>query len=102
MENRLLKEVDYESAGRPFESGWARHKPSRVCGCPEPYVVQGSQWFQYIKHIHPEIDKIVKSVKQGLISYKKFNFVIRLIKTPCPPRQSGAGHVPADILEHYV
>jgi hypothetical protein len=24
MGNRLLKEVDYESAGRPFESGWAR------------------------------------------------------------------------------
>jgi hypothetical protein len=49
MGNRLLKEVDYESAGRPFESGWARHEPRRVRGCPEPYMVQGAISFKPCK-----------------------------------------------------
>ncbi len=39
---QLDRASDYESAGRPFESGWARHVPHRVHGCPELYVVQGA------------------------------------------------------------
>ncbi len=34
--------LDYESAGRPFESGWARQKFSWLLGCPyhkkEPFL----------------------------------------------------------------
>jgi excisionase family DNA binding protein len=30
---------DYESAGRPFESGWARHEPHGVHGSPKPHMV---------------------------------------------------------------
>jgi len=32
---------------------------------------------------------------------RKFNFVIQVIEAPRPSRQSGTGHVPADILERY-
>jgi hypothetical protein len=32
---------DYESAGRVFESPWARHVPLRVHGSPEPRKIQG-------------------------------------------------------------
>ena len=31
---------DYESAGRVFESPWARHAPCEVHGSPEPNMVQ--------------------------------------------------------------
>ena len=33
---------DYESAGRVFESPWARHEPHRVRGCRAPYMVHGA------------------------------------------------------------
>ena len=33
---------DYESAGRVFESPWARHAPRRVHGSRAPYMVHGA------------------------------------------------------------
>ncbi len=43
---------DYESAGRPFESGWARHAPRRVHGSPELNVVQGASELWHACEVH--------------------------------------------------
>ncbi len=40
---------DYESAGRVFESPWARHTPRRVYGSPELNVVQGANYYEPCK-----------------------------------------------------
>ena len=39
---QLDRASDFESAGRPFEPGRARHAPCKVHGCPELDVVQGA------------------------------------------------------------
>jgi hypothetical protein len=47
---QLDRASDYESAGRVFESPWARHESCKVRGSRAPHTMDGTIWIIRIKY----------------------------------------------------